>query len=95
MGEDVDIGAYSYLQAEYGIFIGNRVQIGSHVSIYSKSTIHGERRGKVIIEDDAEIGAHSLILPGVTIGKGAFVRVFTTVVHDVPAGETVGPFGVW
>ena len=95
MGENVDIGAYCYLQARKGIVIGNNVQIGGHTTIYSVSTIRGLKEGRVVIEDNAEIGAHVLILPGVTIGKGAFVRAFTTVVHDVPAGKEVGPFETW
>jgi len=95
LGKDTDIGYGCYIQAEKGVEIGDRVQVGAHTAIYSVSTIQGRREGKVIIEQDAEIGAHCLILPGVTIGKGAFVRVFTTVKHDVPAGKTVGPFRVW
>ena len=46
--------------------------------------------GKVVIEDWAYIGAHSIIMPGVTIGKGALVAAGSVVTKSVPAGVVVG-----
>lgn len=88
LGNKTDIGAFSYLQAEYGIEIGDNVQIGSHCSIYSISTIDG-KKGKVIIGENACIGSHSTIMPDITIGKNAIVGAHSFVNRDVPDNVTV------
>lgn len=43
----------------------------------------------VVIEDDVEIGLASIILKGVTLGRGARVLAGSLVSRDVPAGATV------
>ncbi|MBU4190387.1 MAG: acyltransferase [Candidatus Thermoplasmatota archaeon] len=63
----VDIGAFTYINAKNGVEIGESVQIGSHCSIYSISTID-KKEGKVVIKKNAKIGSHSVIMPGVTVG---------------------------
>jgi maltose O-acetyltransferase len=40
----------------------------------------------LIVEDEAWIGAHVTVLPGVRIGKGAVIGAGAVVTHDVPAG---------
>jgi len=44
----------------------------------------------VVLEDDAFIGAESLILKGVTIGKGSIVAAGAVVTKSVPPGEIWG-----
>ncbi len=44
----VDIGAFTYINAKYGVEIQEDVQIGSHCSIYSISTIDN-KKGKVTL----------------------------------------------
>lgn len=39
LGHETDIGAFSYINALYGVVIEDNVQIGSHCSVYSVSTI--------------------------------------------------------
>jgi acetyltransferase-like isoleucine patch superfamily enzyme len=39
------------------------------------------------LEENAVIGAKAVILPGIKIGKGAFVAAGSVVTHDVPAGK--------
>lgn len=73
LGKNVDIGAFTYIQAEFGVVIGDNVQIGSHCSIYSKNTINNTH-GAVIILKGAKIGAHSIILPNVIIEKGRLIK---------------------
>ena len=85
LGKNSDIGAYCYLNAKHGIKIGEGVQIGSHCSIYSISTID-DKRGKVILRKNARIGSHSVVMPGVTIGKNAVVGAMSFVNKDIPAG---------
>ncbi len=70
------------MNAKYGIEIGKNVQIGSHCSIYSISTIDN-KTGKVIIEEGACIGTHSTIMPGIRIGKNALVGAYSLVNKNV------------
>ena len=88
VGSNVDIGAFTYINAAEGVIIGKDVQIGSHCSIYSVNS-EDRTRGKVIIGEGARIGAHSVIMPGVIIGKGAVVGACSFVKRDVPAGTRV------
>jgi len=91
IGKYVDIGAFTYLNALYGIELEDFVQIGSHCAIYSISTIDG-RKGKVTIKRNARIGSHSVIMPGVTIGENSIIGAFSLVKEDIPAN--VIAFGI-
>lgn len=83
LGKGADIGAFTYINAKSGVEIGEDVQVGSHCSIYSISTID-EKAGKVIIKKSAKIGTHSTIMPGVTIGENAIVGAHSFVNKDIP-----------
>jgi len=83
IGKYVDIGAFTYINAKYGVEIEDNVQIGSHCSIYSHSTIDN-KKGKVVIKKNAKIGAHSVIMPGVTIGENSIVGACSFVNKDIP-----------
>ena len=78
LGRNVDIGAFTYINARFGVHIGHNVQIGAHCSIYSHNTINNTE-GKVIIRRGAKIGANSVILPGVIIKPNQLI----------PAGSVV------
>jgi acetyltransferase-like isoleucine patch superfamily enzyme len=83
LGKRTDIGAFTYINASYGVEIGDNVQIGSHCSIYSISTIDN-KNGKVVIKENACVGSHSVVMPGVTIGKNSIVGAFSFVNKDIP-----------
>ena len=83
LGDKTDIGAFTYINAKYGVVIEDNVQIGSHCSIYSESTID-EKCGEVIIKENARIGTHSTIMPGVVIGKNAVVGAYSFVNINIP-----------
>ena len=83
LGKYVDIGAFTYINAKYGVEIQDYVQIGSHCSIYSISTIDN-KKGKVVIKRNARIGSHSVIMPGVTIGENSIIGAFSFVNRDIP-----------
>jgi len=87
LGFKTDIGAFTYINAKYNITIEDLVQIGSHCSIYSISTID-EKQGPVVLKKNCRIGSHSIVMPGVTIGENAIVGAFSFVVNDIPPGET-------
>ena len=83
LGYKTDIGAFTYINAKYGVDIEDFVQIGSHCSIYSVSTIDG-KEGRVILKKKCKIGSHSVVMPGVTIGENAIVGAFSFVNCDIP-----------
>lgn len=88
LGNQTDIGAFTYINAKYGVVIEDFVQIGSHCSIYSVSTID-DKRGRIILKHNCKIGTHSTILPGVTVGENAIVGAHSLVLEDIPANVIV------
>lgn len=91
LGYKTDIGAFTYINAKFGVTIESFVQIGSHCSIYSISTIDG-KTGEVCFKENCKIGSHSTIMPGVTIGKNSIIGAHSLVLKDVP--DNVVAFGV-
>lgn len=91
LGYKTDIGAYTYINAQYGVIIEDRVQIGSHCSIYSVSTIDN-KKGQVLLKTNCKIGSHSVIMPGVTIGENSVVGAFSFVTQSIP--DNVIVYGV-
>lgn len=91
LGFKTDIGAFTYINAQCGVVIEDFVQIGSHCSIYSVSTID-EKSGQVHLKKNCRIGSHSLVMPGVTVGENAVIGAFSFVNSDIPDNATA--FGV-
>jgi acetyltransferase-like isoleucine patch superfamily enzyme len=91
LGFATDIGAFCYINAKHGVVIEDEVQIGSHCSIYSVSTID-DKAGKVTLKKNSKIGSHSTILPGVTVGKNSIIGAHSLVIDDIP--DDVVAFGV-
>ncbi len=87
LGDKTDIGAFTYINAKNGVIIEEGVQVGSHCSIYSVSTID-DKEGRVCLRKGCKIGSHSVIMPGVTIGEKVVIGAFSFVNKDVPAGAT-------
>lgn len=74
------------------VFIPTETSIGSHVFIGPNAVLTNDRypptgigglRGP-IINDGAAIGANTTVLPGICIGKGAFIAAGSIVTRDVP-----------
>jgi len=91
LGFKTDIGAFSYINAKKGVTIEDEVQIGSHCSIYSVSSIDNSA-GAVLLKHNCRIGSHSTILPGVSIGKNSIIGAHSLVNKDIP--DNVVAFGV-
>lgn len=83
LGKNTDIGAFTYINAKNGVIIEDQVQIGSHCSIYSVSTIDN-KCGQVALKKNCKIGSHSVIMPGVTVGENSIIGAFGLVTKDVP-----------
>lgn len=91
LGYKTDIGAFTYINAKNGVTIEDHVQIGSHCSIYSISTIDN-KEGPVIFKKNCRIGTHSVVMPNVTIGENSVIGAFSFVNKNIP--ENVVAFGV-
>jgi len=83
LGKNTDIGAYTLIAAHYGVEIGDDVQVGSHCSLYSYSTIDN-KQGKITLKKNCRVGTHSSIMPGVTIGENTIVGAHSFVNKDLP-----------
>jgi len=83
LGNKTDIGAFTYINAKYGVIIEDFVEIGSHCSIYSVSTID-DKKGEVVLKKNCKIGSHSVVMPGVTVGENSIVGAFSFVNKDIP-----------
>lgn len=96
IGNESYIGENNNLRAADGeISIGNHSFISQGVTIVTSN--HGisitkpifeqewiSKKSKIVISDDVWIGANSVILPDVTICKGAVVAAGSIVTKDVP-----------
>ena len=94
VGDNVWIGQHCFLHSAGGLSIGNNVGIGPGVRITTARHIESGRdfpilfanlaMAPVVLKDDCNIGVNSVILSGVTIGRGAQVGAGAVVVEDVP-----------
>ena len=91
LGYKTDIGAFTYINAKNKVVIEDYAQIGSHCSIYSFSSI-GEKNGKVVLKKNCKIGAHSTVMPGVTVGENSIIGAHSFVNKSIP--DNVLAFGV-
>lgn len=79
----VDIGAFPYINAKFGVVLEEGVQLGSHCSIYSESTID-QTKGRVVLKKNCCIGSHCTIMPNITIGENTIVGAHSFVNRSLP-----------
>lgn len=99
MGDNSNIGAYNYIGCSGYIEIGNDVMLGPRVGLFAENhnfedperTIkeQGVTKKFIKIEDDCWIGTSSVIVAGVTVGKGSVVAAGSVVTKDVPPYSVV------
>ena len=99
LGDDVWIGYFTLVDGSGGLEIGSKVSISSGVHIYThdsskyraynlpKDPINGTHieRAPVKIGSNVQIGANSIILPGVTIGDNVIIGALSLVNKDIPS----------
>lgn len=97
IGDRVVINSFAHLGAMRRIALGDDVGIASGVCIedhhYEYEGATDERPLKkqpfrvaeVVIEDGAMLGEHVTVLPGVTIGRNAWIGANSVVTTDIPA----------
>ena|SRR3972149_3073673 len=95
IGEDSIIGEDAILDGRGKLTIGNHVDIASEVMIYNAQ--HDVRDpnfraicAPVTIQDYVFIGPRAIILPGVTLKKGAVIGAGAVVTKDVEEYSIVG-----
>lgn len=95
IGEDSIIGDNAFLDGREKLIIGDHVDIASEVMILnSEHDINSEDfhavSEKVQIGDYVFVGPRSIILPGVSLGKGAVIAAGAVVTKDVGEYQIVG-----
>lgn len=95
IGDGSVIGDHVFLDGRAVLNIGKYVDIASSVMIYNsehnlESETFSVKEEKVQIGDYVFIGPRAIILPGLTIGKGAVVAAGAVVTKDVPEFSIVG-----
>jgi len=95
IGKGTVVGDRCELDGREGLNIGQNVNISSEVKIY---TLQHDYRlpgfpnigGPVTVEDYAWLSTRCIILPGVTVGRGAVVAAGAVVTKDVAPLTVVG-----
>ncbi|HEX8932391.1 MAG TPA: acyltransferase [Patescibacteria group bacterium] len=95
LGKDTIIGEFAVLDGRANLSIGDHVDIASEVMFYnSQHDIESDdfqaTSEPIKIDDYVFIGPRAIILPGLTIGKGAIVAAGAVVTKDVNPFEIVG-----
>jgi len=95
IGFDTIIGSNAFLDGRDNLSIGSHVDIASNVMIYNSEHDLTSNTFKpicepVIISDYCFVGPRSIIMPGVTIGKGAVVAAGAVVTKNVAPKTIVG-----
>jgi acetyltransferase-like isoleucine patch superfamily enzyme len=71
-----------------GVHIGTYTVVTFGAAILTHDYVNGVDRD-VFVGDNCFIGAHAIVLPGVTIGDNCIVAAAAVVVRDVPSGSLV------
>jgi len=99
IGSDTTVGNYSFIYASDSVSIGDFCLIAPFVYIVDSNHLMGagmpirlqENISKpIVIKDDVWIGAHSIILSGCEIGKGAVIAANSVVNCNVKEYEIWG-----
>lgn len=96
-GSHISIGDHTFINygasitAYQQVKIGRHCLLGHHLRIVDRNE-HGIKQrdvappaAPVIIEDHVWIGAHTIILPGVCIGRNSAIGAGSVVTRDIPA----------
>lgn len=95
IGRNSIVGNDCFLDGRLGLDIGNNVNIGGHVQIFTvghdpNSPTFGTKGGAVSIADRAYIATRATILPNVEVGEGAVVAAGAVVSKNVAPYTIVG-----
>lgn len=87
------IGRRFFIDHGMGVVIGETAEVGDDVLMYMGAVLGGTSHGKAkrhpTVEDGVVIGAGSILLGPITIGKEAKIGAGSVVINSVPPGVTV------
>ncbi|KIC69480.1 acetyltransferase [Pseudarthrobacter phenanthrenivorans] len=88
LGNNSIVGNDCFLDGRLGLSIGDNVNIGGHVQIFTvghdpQSDSFGTKGGPVRVDDRAYVASRATVLPNVRIGEGAVVAAGAVVTKDV------------
>ena len=86
LGKEVEIGSFTVIDAKEKVIIEDQVKIGWGCSIFSHSSID-DKKGQIILKKGCNIGANSVIMPGIVIGENATVGANSLVLENIPSNE--------
>lgn len=95
IGDNCVIGHCCLLDGREGLNIGSNVNIAGETLIFTQEhdpqcSQFGAVGGPVVIKDYVFTGSRTIILPGVTVGKGAGIAAGAVVTKDVEEYAIVG-----
>lgn len=90
IGRGAEFGPCFVLIHSQGVVINGSVRGGAHVYIEHQVTIGAEKQASPVLGSHVFVGAGAKIVGAVTLGDYSRVGANAVVVHDVPAGATVG-----
>ncbi|MDR4317680.1 maltose O-acetyltransferase [Niallia circulans] len=95
IGRNCAINDHVVLDGRGTLKIGNNVNISPYVKIYTaehdvNSSNFKYIEGKVVIDDYAWVSTNAMVMPGVTIGKGAIIAAGAVVTRNVEPYAIVG-----
>jgi galactoside O-acetyltransferase len=104
IGSYVHVSAFAFLSGQFGIVIGDFVNVSPRATLLSGSDdfsgqwlpgalipedLRQVQGGGIRLERHSMVGAHSVVLPGVTFAEGAVVGALSLV------KASLGPWGVY
>ncbi len=99
IGKQSSLDAYSFIGAGGGVFIGDCVIMGQHVSFHAENHQYdrldvpireqGTSRQGIVVEDDCWVGSNVTFLDGAHVGRGCVIAAGTVVRGEIPAYSVV------
>lgn len=100
IGKNSGLGAFSFIGAAGGVWIGDNVLMGQRISFHSENhcfdrtdipiRLQGVTRKGITIGNDCWIGANSVFLDGSFIGEGCVVAAGAVVRGGFPSYSVIG-----
>jgi acetyltransferase-like isoleucine patch superfamily enzyme len=94
LGKHSSLDAYSYVGAGGGVWVGERVIMGQHISFHAENhnfqlidrpiKEQGVAGKGIVIDDDCWVGSNVTFLDGVHVGTGCVVAAGAVVTKDIP-----------
>lgn len=95
IGDDVHVDGGASIEAQRSIRIGARSRVGRFCKLldnhFHRTTEHDQRPSSepIVVEEDALLGARSILLPGAHVGRATEIAAGTVLTKRVPPGVIV------